>query len=456
MQDQLTKCLVRGDGQPQLENAISMTNKIQKMLIALAIFAGINHVAAQNTVFTYQGRVTDNSTNFNGTGEFKFALVTSSNANHTATATAAVTSGFVTSIAVVSGGNGYTATPAIAISGGGGSGATASTSMSGGVVTGVNVLSPGSGYTSTPTVTIAPPPANIAYSTFWSNDGTGIGSGSTQPTSAVSAGVTNGLFTVALGDMTLANMTAISASLFTQPNLQLRIWFSDGVNGFAALSPLQNLTPVPYAIQAINANSASNLLGTIQPTQLDGPLTLAQLPVAIVTNSASGVTLSGIFSGDGSGLHNTVTTASYVYAYDTGNHLNSIANTFQGISFGGVNQSGWTYIGDGAATFTCPESGTYLVQYAAEAATTINSATTISLRVFNLATAFETAGSESSVVVSVANQPIPVAKSFLAYYAVGNAIQFQFTGNNTSAQLIGGVGASTYQPSVSFTVIRIQ
>ena len=62
--------------------------------------------------------------------------------------------------------------------------------------------------------------------------------------------VTNGLFTVVLGDTTLANMTAISASLFTQPNLQLRIWFNDGVNGFAALSPVQNLTPAPYAVFA--------------------------------------------------------------------------------------------------------------------------------------------------------------------------------------------------------------
>jgi hypothetical protein len=63
-----------------------MKPKIQNLLIALAILAGINHVAAQSTVFTYQGRMTDNGTNFNGTGQFKLALVTSTNFNHQATA----------------------------------------------------------------------------------------------------------------------------------------------------------------------------------------------------------------------------------------------------------------------------------------------------------------------------------------------------------------------------------
>ena len=191
------------------------------------------------------------------------------------------------------------------ISGGGGTGATASASMSGGAVTSVNVLTPGSGYTSAPTVTVAPPPANISYVSFWSNDGTSVAG--SAPTAAVSVGVTNGLFTVVLGDITIANMTAVSASLFTQPNLQLRIWFNDGVDGFATLSPMQNLTPTPYAI---SANSASYLLGTLLAsqvsgslpvTQLSGTLALTQLPGAVVTNNETSLNLSGAFSGNFSG-----------------------------------------------------------------------------------------------------------------------------------------------------------
>src|ERR1017187_7545795 len=288
---------------------LNMKTKMQNLFVALAIFAGINHVAAQNTVFTYQGRVTDNGTNFTGTGQFKFALVTSTNYNHQATATANLggvsPNYFISYCTLNGGGNGYVTAPAVTISGGGGTGATASASMSGGVVTSVNVLTPGSGYTSAPTVTVAPPPANISYVSFWSNDGTSVAG--SAPTAAVSVGVTNGLFTVVLGDITIANMTAVSASLFTQPNLQLRIWFNDGVDGFATLSPMQNLTPTPYAI---SANSASYLLGTLLAsqvsgslpvTQLSGTLALTQLPGAVVTNNETSLNLSGAFSGNFSG-----------------------------------------------------------------------------------------------------------------------------------------------------------
>src|ERR1035438_7704867 len=123
-----------------------MKTKIQNLLIALAVFAGINLATAQNTAFTYQGRVTDNGTNFTGTGQFEFALVTSTNFNHQATATANLGGGspnyFISYCTLNGGGNGYLSTPAVTISGGGGFGATAAATISGGVVTAVNVLTP--------------------------------------------------------------------------------------------------------------------------------------------------------------------------------------------------------------------------------------------------------------------------------------------------------------------------
>jgi len=210
-------------------------------------------VLAQAVTFTYQGLVTDNGTNFTGTGQFKFALVISTNASSQATARAFVTNGFMTSINVVSGGSGYTTTPTVAISGGGGAGATATASIFGGSVTAITVNNAGSGYTSTPTVTIAAPPPAVTYVTYWSNDGTSIAG--SQPSAAVNVTVNQGLFTVALGDTNQPNMDMILAALFNQPKLQLRIWFSDGVNGFAALDPVQNLTPVPYAIASVNLPS---------------------------------------------------------------------------------------------------------------------------------------------------------------------------------------------------------
>src|SRR5450432_102905 len=60
--------------------------------------------------------------------------------------------------------------------------------------------------------------------TYWSNDGTSV-SGS-QPASAVPITVTNGLYSVLLGDNALANMTAIPQSVFNNSDVRLRVWFN--------------------------------------------------------------------------------------------------------------------------------------------------------------------------------------------------------------------------------------
>jgi len=277
---------------------------------------------AQGTVFTYQGRVTDNGTNFNGAGFFEFALVTSTNTSSTATATANLTGTFVTSYNLVSGGSGYTTAPTVTISGGGGSGATATATISGGMVTAINPGSAGSGYTSIPTVTIAPPPPNIAYTTYWSNDGTSVNG--SEPSAVVSVTVNSGLFTVVLGDTTQSNMMAVPAALFNLPNLQLRIWFNDGVSGFAALSPVQNLTPTPYATFASFANTASNLVGM---------LANGALPPS---PNFSGTVIATAFSGNGAGLTalnasqltgGTVPAAALGNAWQTGGNSGTSSDT---------------------------------------------------------------------------------------------------------------------------------
>jgi hypothetical protein len=205
-------------------------------------------VLAQNTTFTYQGRVLDHGTNFNGVGLCKFALVTSSNSNTRAAATAHLTGAFVTSCTIDAGGNGYVTPPAVTFSGGGGSGAAATANLTGGAVTSITMNNAGSGYTSAPIVTIAAPPQNLTYITYWSNDGTSTAG--SEPSAAVSVNVATGLFTVVLGDTNQAGMLSMDAGVFSQPGLQLRIWFNDGVSGSTVLSPVQNLTPAPYAIVA--------------------------------------------------------------------------------------------------------------------------------------------------------------------------------------------------------------
>jgi hypothetical protein len=84
---------------------------------------------------------------------------------------------------------------------------------------------------------------------LWSNDGTSVAG--SEPTMAVSLSVTDGLFTVMLGDTALSNMQPLSAEVFrANPALALRVWFDDGLNGSVALSPDTRLASVPYALSA--------------------------------------------------------------------------------------------------------------------------------------------------------------------------------------------------------------
>jgi uncharacterized protein len=79
----------------------------------------------------------------------------------TATATATISGGIVTGIAINTGGSGYTSAPTITIdpppAGAGNTRATATGSISGGIVTGIAINAGGSGYASAPNVTIAAP-----------------------------------------------------------------------------------------------------------------------------------------------------------------------------------------------------------------------------------------------------------------------------------------------------------
>ena len=233
---------------------------IRLALIVLAFVLGTvspGDSSAQNNVVSYQGQIRTPSGQFTGTGKFKIALVTSTNQNETATATATTSGGFVTIINVDNGGSGYVSIPNVSILGGGGSGATATASIGGGMVTEILVDSPGSGYTSQPVVVIDPPPEDPTFTTHWSNDDSSVDG--SEPTNSVPIPVNGGLFTLPMGDTSLPFMGALTPELFQQDNLELRIWFDDGENGFAALAPTQALSAVPYALIAQEAATVGGL-----------------------------------------------------------------------------------------------------------------------------------------------------------------------------------------------------
>ncbi len=96
---------------------------------------------------------------------------------------------------------------------------------------------------------------------LWTNDGTNEGTPA-EPAGSVSVEVVGGVYSVALGDTALTNMTAVPTSVFNDDNAVLRIWFDDGVNGVQQLTPDHPLTSVPYALHA--ATASGGLIGEIR------------------------------------------------------------------------------------------------------------------------------------------------------------------------------------------------
>lgn len=80
-----------------------------------------------------------------------------------------------------------------------------------------------------------------------------------EPTTAVSLAVTNGLFSVTLGDTTLSNMVSITDDVWQNDILYLRVWYSEdstnGTDGTFALLETVRLVPSAYAHRAAVADS---------------------------------------------------------------------------------------------------------------------------------------------------------------------------------------------------------
>ncbi len=131
-------------------------------------------------------------------------------------------------------------------------------------------------------------------SMFWSNDGTGPGG--TEPVHAVIETVNQGLFSVLLGDAATSNMLPIAATVFTNADVRLRIWFSDGTNDFTLLAPDQRLSAVGYAFMAANlpdgALTSSKLASGAVSTRNIAPGAVTSVQLA--DNS---VTISALFNG---------------------------------------------------------------------------------------------------------------------------------------------------------------
>lgn len=138
--------------------------------------------------------------------------------------------------------------------------------------------------------------------TYWSNDGTSVNG--SQPTNAVSLAVAKGLYSVLLGDATLPNMTIVPATVFTNPDVRLRVWFNNGTTGSQLLSPDQRIAAVGYAMMAGTVPDSAITSAKIAP----GAVTSAQVDSTTVQQRVTGAAPSGSFI-TGVNADGTVTTA---------------------------------------------------------------------------------------------------------------------------------------------------
>jgi C1q domain len=317
--------------------------------------------------------------------------------------------------------------------------------------------------------------------------GTQVGGTVTNPAVAVS----NGLFTATVD---------FGEGAFSGPGrwLEIGVRPTGSTGAFTALSPLQEITPAPYAI------TASNLSGTLPVTQL---------PPAVVTNNTSGVTLSGAFTGNGQGLTNlsssnlsgtisaallgtnvallksnqtfsasntflgvviltnaanalagngagltgvpSVTQSNYLSAYDATIQSLATADTYQNITFSSpaVYNSGWIY-SPATGQFTAPQNGLYFVQYSAVVFNQDSSQNTIlaETRVVDTGTVLE--GSQCWTY-PVFGTFVFLSQSFIVQMTAGQYLLLQWTAAGTSELYTGNLLGDSV-PSATFKVVRIQ
>lgn len=87
----------------------------------------------------------------------------------------------------------------------------------------------------------------------WASDGTTLDG--TEPTAAVTIPVSNGSFTVKLGDTNLANMVALSPSIFENTSIFLRVWFSVEGTVFEQFTTDMQILGTGFAFKAQVANT---------------------------------------------------------------------------------------------------------------------------------------------------------------------------------------------------------
>jgi|SRR5579859_880969 len=179
--------------------------------------------------------------------------------------------------------------------------------------------------------------------TYWSNDGSS--SAGSEPSAYVLLTVTKGLYSILLGDTTLANMSAIPVAVFTNADVRLRVWFNDGVTGFQQLSPDQRVAAAGFALMSANVpdgSITSNKIaaGAVGPSALAvGVMSGADISNNFVT-APQGLAASNL-AASANALASTSLQPSSTNSLASTNFVVSVVAGATNISSGGVGAPLW-------------------------------------------------------------------------------------------------------------------
>jgi len=194
--------------------------------------------------------------------------------------------------------------------------------------------------------------------TYWSNDGT-----SGEPAASVTLVVTDGVFTVLLGET--PTMTAIPANVFADNDeVFLRVWFDDGSNGSQQLVPDRRIAAVGFAIVAEIADIAGAVVddGITTDMLADASVTTDKLAMGLATPwTIAGADISfssGNVGVDNLNLPDTTAAAGIIRSgADTLLHTFGGNNMFSGINAGNLSMSGGFNTGMGENSLSSNTTG---------------------------------------------------------------------------------------------------
>lgn len=195
---------------------------------------------------------------------------------------------------------------------------------------------------------------------YWNNGSPRLDGG--EPYDVVQLSVIKGLYSAQLGDPTISGMGgAIPATVFTNEDVRLRVWFDESGGGFQRLVPDQRIAAVGYALNAAMASLAqtSSVTMAVSPT-----IDVTGLRLVIgENNSVNGVLSSvtggrrnfaeGDFAGVGSGELNRALGS---YSFVAGGQSNKAAANFSTVAGGLENAASGagSFVGGGGTDGSTP------------------------------------------------------------------------------------------------------